>query len=312
MADYLGIDTSNYTTSAAIYRVDGSIVHQKKLLPVKHGALGLRQSEAVFHHVQRLPEVISALLTKESSLQIAAVGATKQPRDEDGSYMPCFTVGLSTGRVVSELFNVPFYEFSHQCGHIAAALYSVGKLELLQRPFLAFHVSGGTTEALLVTSDPDRIIRCELLAKTLDLHAGQVIDRVGKMLGLPFPAGPELEKLATSVKDTIRIKICLKNGNCCLSGFENQCRSMKDKNEPDHRIARYCIEAISQTLDMMCENLLQQYGDLPIVFAGGVTSNQIIKERLSQKYGAVFASSEFSSDNAAGIAVLTALKAGGI
>ena len=197
MPYFLGIDTSNYTTSAAIYSAENGIVHKKMLLPVKQGECGLRQSDAVFHHVRQLPLVISSLLEGFEG-DITAIGVSAKPRDAEGSYMPCFTVGLGTAKILSKTMRIPLYEFSHQSGHIAAAAYSSGNIGLLKREFLAFHVSGGTTEAVIVTPDSERIISETIAAKTLDLNAGQLIDRVGVMLGLGFPCGMELERLAAA------------------------------------------------------------------------------------------------------------------
>lgn len=306
MASFLGLDTSNYTTSVAIYN-GFDIKQEKKLLNVKKGTLGLRQSEAVFQHINQIPNLISNVMKNEVS-SIKAIGVSKAPRDENGSYMPCFTVGLSIARVISETLKVPMYTFSHQGGHIVAALYSAKKLDLLEKNFLAFHISGGTTEAVIVEPDDKNVIKCERVFKTLDLNAGQAIDRIGVMLGLDFPAGAELEKIALKYNENIKTKPCIKGTDCCISGLENICLNMKKQNEGDSKIARYCIEYIADTLDSICERLIGKYGDLPIVFSGGVMSNSIINNRLSKKYGAFFATPEFSSDNAAGLAILSSIK----
>lgn len=306
MTSFLGLDTSNYTTSVAIYNgVD--IKQEKKLLNVKKGTLGLRQSEAVFQHINQIPNLISNVIKIEIS-SIKAIGVSKAPRDEDGSYMPCFKVGLSIARIISETLKVPMYTFSHQVGHIVAALYSAKKLDLLEKRFLAFHISGGTTEAVIVKPDDENVIKCERVFKTLDLNAGQAIDRIGVMLGLDFPAGVELEKIALKYNEKIETKPCIKGTDCCISGLENICLNMKKQNEGDSKIARYCIEYIADTLDIICERLIGKYGDLPIIFSGGVMSNSIINSRFSKEYGAFFATPEFSSDNAAGLAILSSIK----
>ena len=310
MHKVLGIDTSNYTTSAAIFDPEtGDLLHKKQLLPVKQGQMGLRQSDAVFHHTQQLPGILEQLLEGEASPP-AALGASLRPRDVEGSYMPCFTVGGGAARSLAAALGVPLFGFSHQAGHIAAGLYSAGRLDLLSERFLAFHVSGGTTEAVLVRPDPDRVISCELLARTLDLNAGQAIDRVGGMLGLPFPAGPALEQLALTRRSNIKVRPVVKGTDCCLSGVENQCRAMLDKGEEPPTIAGFCIASIGETLALMCRRLLEQYGPLPVLFAGGVMPNGIIRKRFTEEFDGLFAQPEFSADNAAGIAVLSAVKAG--
>ena len=309
MNSFLGLDTSNYTTSAAVCFSDGAVQHAKKLLPVKSGEKGLRQSDAFFHHVNQLPEVF-AQATKNLLQMPIAVGVSAKPRDEIGSYMPCFNVGVSFGKTIAQLLNVPCYEFSHQAGHIAAALYSAKKIELLSQKFLAFHVSGGTTEALLVTPAANNVIKTQIVAKTLDLNAGQLIDRIGIMLGQEFPAGASLEKLALNCNDNFKITPTLKGCDCCLSVIENLCAKMKLEQQDDEKIARFCIEYVGATLEKMCENLLVICGQLPVVFAGGVMSNSIIKNRLQSRFDAIFGKPVFSSDNAVGISVLTAIKVG--
>lgn len=306
MNDFLGIDTSNYTTSVALLK-DGTVLQKKKPLPVREGELGLRQSDAVFHHVAGLPEVMEAL---PGAAGVSAVGASDRPRDLPGSYMPCFSVGSGTARSVAHALGVPFYSFSHQAGHIAAALYSAQRLDLLRKRFIAFHVSGGTTEAVLAEPGGERVLRTTLLAGSLDLKGGQAVDRVGAMLGLPFPSGRALEELSGHTDVRFRIRPSMKGADCSLSGVENRCREMLLAGRAAEEIAAFCIQSVLAALDGMARALISRYGELPLVFAGGVSSNGTIRDALSKKYGALFAAPEFSADNAAGIAVLTAVKAG--
>lgn len=307
MSAFLGIDTSNYTTSSAIY-ADNTVIQNKKLLPVKKGAVGLRQSDAVFHHTMQLPEIIEKTLSDYGNNNFTAIGVSTRPRSVIGSYMPCFSVGNSTAAILSSVLKIPKYEFSHQQGHIIAALYSAGKLNLLKEKFLAFHISGGTTEALLVTPSKEDVICVDKVGATLDLNAGQLVDRIGVMLGLKFPCGMDLEKLALKYNSKIKVKSTLKGNNCCLSGFENKCEDMYNAGEAKEKVAAYTLAYIEQTLFDMANNILNGYGNMPIIFAGGVMSNSIIRHNLTNKLGAYFCESSFSSDNAAGIAVLTYLK----
>ena len=203
MPYFLGIDTSNYTTSASLYDSDsGEMLMKKKLLPVKEGECGLRQSDAVFHHVQQLPEITGELFSTFTD-KITAVGVSSRPRNVEGSYMPCFMVGLTAARIIAQTHRIPLYTFSHQEGHIAAALFSTKRIDLFEREFIAFHVSGGTTEGLCIRPGSKDIFDITLAAKTLDLNAGQLIDRVGVMMGLKFPCGMELEKLAAENTEKI-------------------------------------------------------------------------------------------------------------
>ena len=307
MSVYLGIDTSNYTTSVCLYHAeDGSVISKRKLLPVRDGELGLRQSDAVFHHVQQLPDLFSQAFAEYKG-EIKAIGVSYAPRTVEGSYMPCFTVGLTSARILSESMRIPMYTFSHQQGHIAAALYSINRLDLLHQPHIAFHVSGGTTEALGVNMD-EGFLSTRLIAKTLDLNAGQLIDRVGVMLGLHFPCGKELEQLALECNETIRPKTTLKGCDCCLSGGENMAKKLLDEGKSPAYVARFTIEFISRAIEKMSEKIREAHGDLPFVYAGGVMSDSIIRDQLTARSDCMFALPEFSCDNAAGIAVLASVK----
>ncbi len=307
MAFHLGIDTSNYTTSVSIFNDEANEIYQaKKILPVKDGSLGLRQSDAVFHHTVQLPQMFDKLF-ENRKISLTSVGVSVSPRDEEGSYMPCFLAGLNAAKAVSSTSSIPLNTFSHQSGHIAAALYSSDSLDLTEKEFIAFHLSGGTTEALLVKPHKDKVFDIELVAKTLDLKAGQAIDRVGVMMGLQFPCGKELDKLACESKNTFKIKPTMKGTDCCLSGIENICRKMIKEGQPREDVAKYCITYIERALEEMTKCLLERYGNLALVYAGGVMSNSIISRNFKEKFGGRFASPEFSSDNAAGISILSSI-----
>lgn len=300
----LGIDTSNYTTSACIYDSEtGEVFQQKLLLPVKEGEKGLRQSDAVFHHTARLYPLVEKLFER-CGTEFDAIGVSEKPRDAEGSYMPCFLVGVNVARCVGAATAKPVYGFSHQAGHIAAALYSSGKMNLMNEKFIAFHVSGGTSEMLLVSPGSERVFDVEIIGGTSDLNCGQAVDRAGVMMGLSFPCGMELERLALGSDKVFNPKVCVKDGKCSLSGLENQCRKMLDAGESKEDTARYCLDFICKTLEKMTEYALSEYGDLPLVFAGGVMSNSIIRNKIRSRFGASFAQPEFSCDNAAGVAIL--------
>lgn len=303
---FLGFDTSNYTTSVSLYDGEKIILNKKKLLKVKDGEKGLRQSDAVFQHTINLPELVKGI--DVSDLNIDAVGVSEKPRNVENSYMPCFLPGVSVALCVSRFCAVPLYKTSHQVGHILSALYSSNMLKLINEPFIAFHISGGTTEALLVKPDKNEIIKAELIAKSSDLNAGQAVDRAGVMLGLSFPCGNELEKLALRSSREFKHKISFKGNDCSLSGVENKVKKMLDNDESREDISKFVITFICDTIDKMTELLLKQYGDLPLVFAGGVMSNTIIRNKLKNKYGAYFAESQFSCDNACGTAIYAFLK----
>lgn len=299
----LGIDTSNYTTSFAFYE-DGKITQVKKLLPVKEGERGIRQSDAVFHHTKAYPQLLSRLLSKTGN-RIEAVGVSVTPTTAVGSYMPCFLVGEGVATAVSESLGVPLFKFSHQQGHIAASLFSAKKTALIGEKFLAFHVSGGTTEVVLCERDAEKIIKTTLFSSSSDLKAGQAVDRIGVKMGLSFPAGAQLEELALKSEKEFKNKIKLVDGRCSLSGIQNKCEKMLSDGEGREDVAKFLLTYISDTVIAMTEYALAQAGNIPVVYAGGVMSNSIIRKNVSERINnSFFAEPQFSCDNAAGVAVL--------
>ena len=300
---YLGFDTSNYTTSVAVY--DGVEIKQaKKVLCVKSGEKGLRQSDAVFQHTVNMPSLLNSLEINN----IGAVGVSTRPRNIQGSYMPCFLVGVNTANAVSKAAGVPMYETSHQVGHILASLYSVNRLDLINERFIAFHLSGGTTEALLVKPDESEIISAEIIAQSLDLKAGQAVDRTGVMLGLDFPCGKQLDLLSRECEQNFKIKPSMKGLDCSLSGVENKARTMLENGASKQETAKFTLTYISQTICEMLRRIKREYGELPVVFSGGVASNSLLRQYVNNEFNAYFAQSEFSLDNAAGCAVYAYLK----
>ena len=301
----LGLDTSNYTTSAAVF--DGEEGrNQGRLLEVRPGELGLRQSDALFQHVKHLPEVVEALLGEEGLGTVQAVGASTRPRAVEGSYMPCFLAGASQGQVLSQVLGVPFYAFSHQQGHLAAAAWSAGRLDLLDRPFLAWHLSGGTTELLRVEPEEDGVaVRAEILGGTSDISAGQLIDRTGVLLGLPFPAGKGVEKLSRQAQKREYYKVKVNSLTFSLSGMENKVRQMVQRGEEPAEIAWFAQETVCRVVQACTKAAMEQYSGLPVLCSGGVASNGRLKELLRQNCGALFAQPQFSTDNAMGTAILT-------
>ena len=305
---FVGIDTSNYTTSVAICDINGEIIiNFKAPLTVKSGERGLRQSDAVFAHIKNLPDLMDRLSAVLEEYRPLAVGVSSTPRKAEGSYMPCFLSGIAAAHSFAAASQISVYETAHQNGHIMAALYSSGKTEeLIAKSFLAFHVSGGTTEVLLVTPrDDEQIFDIELVGKTEDINAGQAIDRIGVMLGLDFPAGRKLEKLAQSYQGSFeKRKISVKDCCCNLSGVENIAKKLYENGESKEKIAAFTFDFIQRTLCEMAAQALQKYGEMPILFAGGVMSNKFMRMAIKERFEAYFAEPEFSADNAAGVALL--------
>lgn len=307
----LGIDTSNYTTSCAWYDTcTNSIIQKKQLLPVAEGQAGLRQSDAVFHHTRQLPDMIAQLAEALGGepLQPDAIGVSVSPRPEEGSYMPCFLAGKGAARMLAVSHGIPLFETSHQTGHILAALYSADCLFWLnpQAPaFLAFHVSGGTTDCVRCTPDPAQILRIEPVSASLDLKAGQAIDRVGLTLGLRFPCGQALEQLALQSDSKAHMQVKLRNGCCSLSGLQNQCEQMLKRGEAAPDIARYCLNSVAAVICAMTKAAAEPHSR--VLYAGGVMSDRLIQNQLrTLPYESAFAEPSFSCDNAAGVAIFAA------
>ena len=306
---YLGIDTSNYTTSVGIVNDKNKVLFNEKMpLSVKTGEVGLRQSEAVFQHNKNIKELIKKAFSLFNSKDIVAVGVSSKPRNTENSYMPCFLVGQTAGVLTSLALQVNYYEFSHQEGHLAAAIVSAKRFELLKNDFIGFHVSGGTTEVLFVKPSESDVFDISILSKTLDISAGQAIDRIGVKLGLPFPAGKHLDLLAVNSSKKHSVKTSVKNDGFNLSGLENQADKMILQGEAKEDVAKYCIDFIKLTLKNVIEKNVDNYKDETFLFSGGVMCNSIIRKEFESTYKCFFAESELSSDNAVGIAFLTKIK----
>ena len=296
----IGIDTSNYTTSIAFLN-DADGVNCSKLLPVRQGELGLRQSDAVFAHIKSLPELSGRLFCNVQMNDIRAIGLSTRPRAVDGSYMPCFMVGYSHGKMLSDLLKVPLIEVSHQQGHVAACLWSAGRMDLMDKPHLAWHLSGGTTELLLVEPDKGNV-KCSRIGGTTDISAGQLIDRTGVLLGLPFPCGKHLDQLSTTVQNRDLFKVKCQGTDFSLSGVQNKVQRYYEAHTPEETAA-YALRCVCYAIRKATENALIQYPGLEVVVSGGVASNTMIREEMSA-LNAIFSKPEFSTDNAMGVAVL--------
>ena len=296
----IGIDTSNYTTSIAYFDGVGG-ENCSRLLPVKQGALGLRQSDAVFAHIKSLPELSGRLFSHVQADEITAVGVSTRPRAVDGSYMPCFMVGYTHAKMLAEAYNVPLVEVSHQQGHVAACLWSAGRLDLMDIPHLSWHLSGGTTELLLVEPE-GKNIRCTRIGGTTDISAGQLIDRTGQLLQLPFPSGKHLDKLSAESDYTDRFKVKCNGCEFSLSGVQNKVQQYFN-GENAENTAAYALGSVSYAVFTATQNARKLYPGYPVVFSGGVASNSMLRRELAS-LESIFGEPRYSTDNAMGVAVL--------
>jgi len=297
----IGFDTSNYTTSIAVFDGVGGL-NCSQLLPVEQGQLGLRQSDAIFHHTKSLPELSSRLFSNVDISGVEVVGVSIRPRAVDGSYMPCFLVGFSHAKLLAEALKVPLIQCSHQQGHVAASLWSAGRLDLMDAPHLAWHLSGGTTELLLVEPE-GRNVRCTKIGGTTDISAGQLIDRTGQLLNLPFPSGKYLDALAANAQNRDLFKVKCPGMEFSLSGVQNKVQQYYALHQNAAETAGFALRCVIQGVFQATNNACKAYPGLPVVFSGGVASNSLLRKSM-EPFAPVFAEQQYSTDNAMGVAVL--------
>ncbi len=306
---FLGIDTSCYSTSVAVVdKLETLVWNNLQLLPVPGGERGLSQSEALFNHLKRLPQILEDTGQLFCYAQIQAVCASTKPRPHSDSYMPVFTVSKNIGRIIATSLRVPFFETSHQENHLRAGIWSS---KIPDKEFLALHVSGGTTELLKVFWEKGKWFNIELLGGTIDLHAGQFLDRVGVALDLPFTAGPHMEKLALDSDKTLEIPSWVKGFSLSFSGPETAAHRYISNQERPANIARAVEKCIAKTLEKLLLYAIDKERINSILLVGGVCANIYIRNRLkkSLEHNAVggklyFAAPEYSSDNALGTALI--------
>lgn len=303
----LGIDTSNYASSVAVIDYDNNkiLLNEKHFLPVKQGECGLRQQDAVFSHIKNLTDILELVHNKFDLSCVQAVGVSVKPTNEENSYMPCFLVGKLIAQTIKAVKDIPVIQTTHQDGHLNSALFGLNIENLYNDKIIVFHVSGGTTDMMLV----EKAQIAETIGSSNDLFAGQAVDRLGVKLGFLFPAGVYVSELASQCADTIKPKVSVKGLNCNLSGLQNQCEKLIEQGKDKEYVCRYCLSFIAETLLKMAYNARELYGNLPVIFMGGVMSSQVIKNIVEKRMDNVyFVEPVFSSDNAIGTAAIAARK----
>ena len=306
----LAFDTSNYTTSIALMDESGALLdHQRKLLSVPTGKRGLRQSDALFQHVRELPGLMDRMRGSLKQVAVSAVGYSSRPRRVEGSYMPVFLAGESLARSLAVTHQAACMAFSHQEGHIAAGLWSLG-LEV-NDPFYALQLSGGTTELLRVDPAPDGGYRSAIIMDTSDLSLGQLIDRTGVALGLAFPAGPALEQLALGCQEKpFDIPFSITHNQISLSGPETFVQRKIGQGVSPALIALSVFRFSGHLLGKIIIQAAKKEALPVLLTVGGVAANAIIRDQLAAFTASLpltvhHALPEFCSDNAVGIAALT-------
>lgn len=302
---YLGIDTSCYTTSVAVIGEDGSLLSEaRQILSVKPGRCGLQQSEMVFQHTRNLPLLMEKALQSDD-IEICGVGVSGCPRPIADSYMPAFLAGVSAAKSIAAVSKIPLYTISHQENHMEAGMWSAGGPKAER--FLMLHASGGTTDMLLAQKEADGRYLLEQIGGSMDLHAGQFIDRVGVALGLQFPTGPELEKLAETADYMTELPVSVRKLQVSLSGPATAALRKLQTGEDKAALARGVEYALAETFARMLRNGAAAYDAADVLLVGGVASNKFIRahveEKLQKRNIRLWVpEARFSCDNASGCA----------
>lgn len=307
MDAYIGFDTSCYTTSVAVVDSEGRLVSDhRRGLTVKKGGRGLRQSEGVFQHIKNLGGLSRSGDCFTVGLNPAAVAASAKPRPVEGSYMPVFTVGENTARIAAAVAGVPFFATTHQENHLMAGLWSAGGPPSMR--FLTVHLSGGTTE-LLDTVREGAAFGVKIVGGTKDISAGQFVDRVGVAMGLPFPCGPYLEKLADGAVNTAQpmsLQCFTEGADISFSGPETAATRLLESGGDKASIALGVFTCIARGLGRIIDAACEQLGLQDVLLVGGVCCNRYIREYLEAnlKNNLYFPKAKYCSDNAVGAALI--------
>lgn len=318
---FLGIDTSAYTTSLAVVDIKGTLIFDKRiLLPVPPGKQGLQQSTALFYHIKNLPKLTEELFKTVDSRDLTALAVSQKPLPREASYLPVFTAGSFLAETMACILRIPLVKTTHQEGHLTAGLWSAGAGELPK--FLALHLSGGTTELLLVERTNSRPLEfsIDVLGSSMDIHAGQLIDRVGVAIGLSFPAGPGLESLAregelsdqaVEEREKLIIGSSVRGYSVSFSGAETRAKDLLNKQASPAAVARAVEHCIALAVTRIARRAIEETGFRDILVVGGVAANSYIRRFLIKKleHPAVggrlyFPHPDFSRDNAVGVSLI--------
>lgn len=308
---FLGIDTSCYTTSVAILNEQLQVIADcRRILTVKPGKRGLQQSEMVFQHTRNLPELFAQACRKlDKPICFKAIGVSAFPRPLPDSYMPAFLVGEGYAKVLALSQTTPLYRISHQENHILAGIRSADGPTAAG--FLAVHLSGGTTEIVKVTKTlpKSQSLSIDILGGTQDIHAGQLVDRVGVLLGLPFPAGPHLEALAAHAHEqAVKIPVTIRECSLSFSGPETFIRKLLLQAAEPATVAAGVESCIARAVTTMIKQAISKTGLTEVLLVGGVTANQYIRKYLITQLDTTglaklyFPEPQYSPDNATGTA----------
>ncbi|MEL0580253.1 tRNA (adenosine(37)-N6)-threonylcarbamoyltransferase complex transferase subunit TsaD [Pectobacterium punjabense] len=303
----LGIETSCDETGVAIYDTTTGLLANQLYSQVKlHADYGGVVPElASRDHVRKTVPLIQAAL-REAGLQagdIDGVAYTAGP-----GLVGALLVGATVGRALAFAWGVPAIPVHHMEGHLLAPMLEDNPPAF---PFVALLVSGGHTQLISVTG----IGEYRLLGESVDDAAGEAFDKTAKLLGLDYPGGPMLSKMAQAGdphRFTFPRPMTDRPGlDFSFSGLKtfaaNTIRSNGDDDQTRADIARAFEDAVVDTLAIKCRRALDETGFKRLVMAGGVSANRTLRLRLGEvmakRGGEVFyARPEFCTDNGAMIA----------
>lgn len=309
----LGIDTSCYTTSLAAVNESSELCYDGRIiLDVPEGGRGLRQSEAFFQHIRNISLLMKQCMESIEPDAVKGIAVSTRPRSAEDSYMPVFMAGFHMAETISSLLKLPIFEVSHQDSHLEAGVWS-SKHET-DPEFLAYHISGGTTELLHVhKKDTMEIIK---IGGSSDLNAGQFIDRVGVAMGLKFPCGNRMDKLCGEYESKgIDVPISIDGCYVSFSGPETYVQRIIAEKAPGiyemADISMGIFLCIAKSIERTVLNAKKKYEIGELLLVGGVASNARIRDYLENSgklkesgITPIFSDERYSPDNAVGTAVL--------
>lgn len=308
---FLGIDTSNYTTSMALVDATGKVLFDKRIvLTVKPGEIGLRQSDAFYQHVMNLPGIFFDL-PSEWLNQIKGIGVSTRPRNVEGSYMPVFNAGLQFAKVIGKSLGCPVYEYAHQDGHIMVALGL--EHELVDKKTLNVHISGGTTEIFNSHWSLEKAyFETEIIGGSKDISIGQLVDRIGVFMGYPFPCGQSMEASIDHLKSceykaSKILPLKASEGLFNLSGIENKSKQLLEKGMANEDFLLMFFNELGDFLSKVLKEAIVKEKPDRLILAGGVMSNFWIRQRLQSLFDLypdleiLLTPSVYCTDNAVGI-----------
>lgn len=307
----LGIETSCDETGIAIYDSEAGLLAHTLYSQIKlHAEYGGVVPElASRDHIRRIAPLIkeTLLAAKKQSTDITGIAYTAGP-----GLMGALLSGASVARSLAYAWQIPAIGIHHMEGHLLAPMLEENPPEF---PFICLLISGGHTQIIQV----DGIGRYQRLGDTLDDAAGEAFDKTAKMLGLSYPGGPEISKLALSGDPTRyrfpRPMVDRPGLDMSFSGLKTfslntwlKAKAADDESEQTKAdICRAFELAVADTLKIKCRRALDQTGLTRLVVSGGVSANQAIRNTLNQlmdsrKGQAFYPRLEFCTDNGAMIA----------